>query len=145
MNEDELMRRTKAFALRVMKLVGALPETTAGRVIGKQLIRSATSVGANYRAACRGRSKAEFVAKPGIVIEESDECVYCMELIIDGELLKKPLVESLLTEANERTAIMVASQKTAQFNNQEFIKARSMTLLLFAPTNPKSKIANQKC
>ena len=114
MNEDDLKRRTKAFALRVMKLVGALPETTAGRVIRKQLIRSATSVGANCRAAWRGRSKAEFVAKPGIVIEESDECDYCMKLIIDSELLKKPLVESLLTEANELTAIMVASQTTAQ-------------------------------
>ena len=114
MNETELKQRTKAFALRAMKLVGALPETTAGRVIGKQLIRSATSVGANYRAACRGRSKAEFVAKRGIVIEESDECGYWMELIIDGELLKKPLVESLLTEASEITAIMVASRKSAQ-------------------------------
>jgi len=114
MNETDLKQRTKVFALRVMKLVGALPETTAGRVIGKQLIRSATSVGANYRAACRGRSKAEFVAKLGIVIEESDECGYWMELIVDGELLKRPLVESLLAEANELTAIMVASQKTAQ-------------------------------
>ncbi len=114
MNEDDLKRRTKDFALRVMRLVGALPETQAGRVIGNQLIRSATSVGANYRAACRGRSKAEFVAKLGIVIEEADECGYWMELIIDAELLKKPLVESLLTEANELTAIMVASQKTAQ-------------------------------
>ena len=114
MNETDLKQRTTAFALRIMKLVGALPVNTAGQVIGKQLIRSATSVGANYRAACRGRSKAEFVAKLGIVIEESDECGYWMELIIDGELLKRPLVESLLTEANELTAIMVASQKTAQ-------------------------------
>ncbi len=110
----ELKKRTKAFALRVMKLAGALPETAAGRTVGNQLIRSATSVGANYRSACRGRSKPEFVAKLGIVVEESDECVYWLELIIDGELLKKALVEPLLLEANELTAIMIASHKTAQ-------------------------------
>ena len=114
MDELELKKRTKAFALRVMKLVGALPETTVGRTIGNQLIRSATSVGANYRSACRGRSKPEFVAKLGIVVEEADECVYWLELIIEGELLKKALVEPLLLEANELTAIMIASHKTAQ-------------------------------
>ncbi|EMI17600.1 hypothetical protein RMSM_05478 [Rhodopirellula maiorica SM1] len=74
MNDSELKKRTKLFALRVMKLVGALPENAVGRPIGNQLIRSATSVGANYRAACRGRSKAEFVSKLSIVIEEADEC-----------------------------------------------------------------------
>ncbi len=114
MDELELKKRTKAFALRVMKLVGALPETMAGRTIGNQLIRSATSVGANYRSACRGRSKPEFVAKLGIVVEEADECVYWLELIIEGELLKTALVEPLLLEANELTAIMIASHKTAQ-------------------------------
>lgn len=114
MDETGLKQRTKAFALRVMKLVGALPETTVGRTIGNQLVRLATSVGANYRSACRGRSKPESVAKLGIVVEEADECGYWLELIIDGELLKKALVESLLTEANEITAIMVASHKTAQ-------------------------------
>jgi four helix bundle protein len=113
-DELELKKRTKAFALRVMKLVGALPETTVGRTIGNQLIRSATSVGANYRSACRGRSKPEFVAKLGIVVEEADECVYWLELIVEGELLKKALVEPLLLEANELTAIMIASHKTAQ-------------------------------
>jgi four helix bundle protein len=113
-DELELKKRTKVYALRVMKLVGALPETTAGRTIGNQLIRSATSVGANYRSACRGRSKPEFVAKLGIVVEEADESVYWLELIIEGELLKKALVEPLLLEANELTAIMIASHKTAQ-------------------------------
>ena len=93
MDEAGLKQRTKAFALRVMKLVGALPETSAGRTIGIQLVRSATSVGANYRSACRGRSKPEFVAKLGIVVEEADECGYWLELIIDGELLKKALVD----------------------------------------------------
>jgi four helix bundle protein len=76
MNEDDLKRRTKQFALRVMKLVGALPNTIQGRAIASQLMRSGTSVGANYRAACRGRSKAEFAAKLGIVVEEADECAF---------------------------------------------------------------------
>ena len=113
MGEQELKNRTKAFALRVMKLVGALPDGAVARTIGNQLIRSGTSVGANYRAACRGRSKAEFIAKLGIVVEEADETCYWLELIIDGHLLAANLVEPLLQEANELTAIMVASRKTA--------------------------------
>ena len=113
MGEQELKNRTKAFALRVMKLVGALPDGAVARTIGNQLIRSGTSVGANYRAACRGRSKAEFIAKLGIVVEEADETCYWLELIIEGHLLAANLVEPLLQEANELTAIMVASRKTA--------------------------------
>ncbi len=113
MDENELKTRTKHFALRAMKLVGALPETAVGRTIGNQLVRSATSVGANYRSACRGRSKPEFVAKLGIVVEEADESGYWLELIIEGELLSPKLVEPLLKEANELTAIMVASRKSA--------------------------------
>jgi four helix bundle protein len=114
MNEQELKKRTKQFGLRVMKLVGALPENSVGRAIGSQFIRSGTSVGANYRSACRGRSKAEFIAKLGIVVEEADESAYWLELIIEGELLAANLVEPLLQEANELTAIMVASRKSAQ-------------------------------
>lgn len=114
MDERELKQRTKQFALRVMKLVGALPHGSVARTIGNQLVRSSTSVGANYRAACRGRSKAEFVAKLGIVVEEADESAYWIELIIEGQLLTANLVEPLLQEANELTAIMVASRKTAQ-------------------------------
>ncbi len=113
MGEQELKTRTKAFALRVMKLVGALPDGSVARTIGNQLIRSGTSVGANYRAACRGRSKAEFIAKLGIVVEEADEPCYWLELIIEGNLLAANMVEPLLQEANELTAIMVASRKTA--------------------------------
>ena len=86
MNEDELRKRTKQFALRIMKLVVALPNNTLGRAIGNQLVRCGTSVGANYRAACRGRSKAEFIAKLGIVLEEADESEFWLELIIDGGL-----------------------------------------------------------
>ena len=116
MDDSELKLRTKRFALRVMKLVAALPQDAVGRPIGNQLIRSATSVGANYRAACRGRSKAEFASNLNIVIEESDESCYWLELIIEGELLPKEKVEPLLDEANQRTAIMVASRKTATQN-----------------------------
>lgn len=117
MNDSELKTRTKRFALRVMKLVGALPMNAVGKAIGSQLIRSATSVGANYRSACRGRSKAEFAAKLSIVIEEADESCYWLELIIEGELLPKERVDELLDEANQITAIMVASRKTAKGDN----------------------------
>lgn len=113
MNEEELKQRTKKFALRVIKLVGSLPRNIEGRAIGNQLIRSGTSVGANYRAACRGRSKAEFVAKLGIVEEEADETSYWLELIIEGGLLELAIVKPLLQEANELVAIMAASRKSA--------------------------------
>jgi four helix bundle protein len=126
MNEEELKKRTKQFALRVMKLVGVLRKTIGGRAIGNQLIRSGTSVGANYRSACKGRSKKEFIAKLGIVEEEADESAYWMELIIEGDLLKKELVQPLLDEANEIVAIMAASRKSA------------------ARKREKSQIANQK-
>jgi four helix bundle protein len=113
MNEQELKRRTKQFALRILKLVSALPRSIEGRAIGNQLVRSGTSVGANYRAACRGRSKAEFISKLGTVEEEADESAFWLELIIEGGLLEKKRVESLLQEANELVAIMVASRKAA--------------------------------
>lgn len=114
MDDAELKRRTKLFALRAMKQVAALPASTVGKTIGAQLVRSATSVGANYRAACRGRSKAEFLAKLQIVVEEADEYCYWLELIIEGDLLPEPKVNPLLDEANQLTAIMVASRKSAQ-------------------------------
>ena len=123
MNETELKERTKQFALRVMKLVDAMPKTPAGRALGNQLIRSGTSVGANYRAACRGRSKAEFIAKIGTVVEEADESKFWLELIMDGELMQRSLVEGLWKEADELIAIFVASAKTAgqsKVSNQQF-------------------------
>ncbi len=113
MNEQELKQRTKTFALRVIKIVGALPDNLTERTIRNQLIRSGTSVGANYRSACRGRSKSEFVAKLGIVVEEADESMFWLELIIERKFLAKRLVEPLLKAANELTAIMVASRKSA--------------------------------
>ncbi len=116
MTEKELLQRTKTFALRVIKLVNALPNNTAGRTIGGQLIRSGTSVAANYRAACRGRSKAEFIAKLGTVEEEADESCLWMELIIESGLMEEKLVAGLLKEANEITAIMAASKISARNN-----------------------------
>ena len=114
MNENDLLKRTKIFALRVIKLLDALPNTLAGRTIGGQLIRSGTSVSSNYRSACRGRSKAEFVAKLGIVEEEADECCHWLELIVESGLMEEGKVSALLKEANEITAIMVSSKKTAR-------------------------------
>ena len=114
MDKQELKDRTKKFALRVISLVEALPKTTVGRAIGNQLIRSGTSVGANYRAACRGRSKAEFLSKLGIVLEESDESEFWMELIIEANLMKRERVEPLLKEADELTAIFARSIYTAR-------------------------------
>jgi len=118
MDSDDLKKRTKLFALRILKLVAALPNTVQGRTIGGQLARAGTSVGANYRAACRGRSRAEFMAKLGIVEEEADESGYWLELVIEGELLKATRVQSLLDEANALTAIMSSSRITAGKNSK---------------------------
>ncbi len=113
MTPAELKQRTKALALRVMKLVDALPKSLSAKVIANQLVRSGTSVGANSRSACRGRSKREFVAKLGVVVEEADESAYWLELIMEGGLLKEKQVKALWNEVNEITAIMVASHRTA--------------------------------
>ena len=113
MDADDLKKRTKLFALRVLKLAAALPATIEGKAIKGQLVRAGTSVGANYRAACRGRSRAEFIAKIGIVEEEADESAFWLELIIEGALLKENQVKSLLDEANELTRIMASSRISA--------------------------------
>ena len=112
MDEEELKKRTKRFGLRIMRLVAALPKTPQGRTVGGQLVRAGTSVGANYRAACRARSRAEFTARLGVVEEEADESGYWLDMIIEGELLGPQLVEALLTEANELVAIMTSSRIT---------------------------------
>ena len=106
--------RTKAFALRVMRLVDSLPARRSCEVIGKQLLRSATSVGANYRSACRGRSAAEFVAKLGIVEEEADESAYWIELLMEGDAVKPEALTDLHAEAGEIVAMVVASIRTAR-------------------------------
>ena len=114
----DLKARTKQFALRMMKMVDALPRTIQGRAIAKQIIRSATSVAANYRAACRARSRAEFIAKIGIVEEEAVESYFWLELIIDSGLLTEDRIRPLLSEAGELVAIMAASRKSAIGNRQ---------------------------
>jgi four helix bundle protein len=116
MNPSELKDRTKQFALRTLKLVGALPNTIEGRAIANQLVRSGTSVAANYRATCRARSRAEFVAKIGIVLEEADESLLWLELIHEAKLLPRKRIEPLLAEANELVAVMVTSRNSAVSN-----------------------------
>ena len=113
MDAEDLKQRTKLFALRILKLTAALPITIEGRTIRAQLVRAGTSVGANYRAACRGRSRAEFIAKMGVVEEEADESAYWLELIIEGAFLKEDRVKPLLEEANELTRIMASSRISA--------------------------------
>lgn len=114
MNEKELISRTKSFSLRIIRLVEALPATRTADVLGKQLLRAGTSVGANYRAACMGKSKADFAAKLNIAAEEADECIFWMELIVDAELMPETRLQELLQEAHELTAIFVSSLKTVR-------------------------------
>jgi four helix bundle protein len=127
MNSEDFKKRTKAFALRVIRLVESLPSSRTADVIGRQLLRSGTSVGANYRAACRARSRAEFISKMGIVEEECDESIYWMELLADGRLMKVGRLSNLMKEADELLAMIVASCKTARIAN-----------------NPQSAIRNPK-
>jgi four helix bundle protein len=131
MTPDKMKERTKQFALRILRLVSALPRKPVADILARQLTRSGTSVGANYRAACRGRSKAEFVAKLGIVEEELDECLYWMELITEESLIPKSRLEPLMIEANEILSMIVASIRTTRARAR---KAKSAT------RNPKSEI-----
>ncbi len=114
MTPDDLRERTKQFALRVLKLAESLPRSVSGRVFANQIARSATSVAANYRAACRGRSKAEFIAKLGIAEEEADETQFWLEMISAAEIIPSSRLENLQKEAAEITAIIAASRKTAR-------------------------------
>jgi|SRR2546425_5759627 len=115
-NEPDLKKRTKAFALRILKLVDALPKTTAGRAFVSQIVRSGTSVAANYRSACRAKSTADFVAKMSIVEEEADETLFWLELLEESELVTAAKLTAIKQEANELIAITVASIKTARRN-----------------------------
>jgi len=114
MKGDDLIKRTKEFAHRCVKLATSLPETPLGKHIQGQLIRCSTSVAANYRATCLAQSKAGFIAKMSIVLEEADESAFWLEFIIAENLLKTNIVETLLQEAGELTAIFAASRKTAK-------------------------------
>jgi four helix bundle protein len=113
-DSEALKLRTKDFALRVLRLYRSLPRTEESRVLGAQLLRSSTSIGANYRAACRGRSRAEFVAKLGIVLEEADETVFWLELLQEGNVFPAEKMSDLVREANELVAIFVTSVRTAR-------------------------------
>jgi four helix bundle protein len=128
LDEQGFKKRTQQMALRVIRLVEALPSTPAGWVMGKQLLRCATSVGANYRSACRAKSAAAMIAKLGIVEEEADECLYWLELLMQSNLIPAEKVQSLFTEINEILSMTVASIKTLRTKSNP------------AKSNPKSKI-----
>ena len=130
MTETELKQRTKDFALRILRLVDSLPENRSGRILANQLGRSGTSVGANYRAACRSRSTAEMISKLSVVEEEADESGFWIELVEEHGLKTHAELATLRGEANELTAIMVASRRTLQ-------KRTSQSKI----ENPKSQIS----
>jgi len=111
---EQLRKRTKQFALRIVNLFRALPRSTVAQIMGRQLLRSGTSVAANYRAVCRARSKAEFVAKIGVVVEEADETVFWLEMLVESGVVRAKRMENLLKEAKELLAIFAASQRTAR-------------------------------
>src|SRR3954463_9960961 len=116
MNENEMRQRTKDFTLRILKLVDAIPVSRAGNAVANQLVRSGSSVGANYRALCRAKSRADFIHKTAVVEEEADESSFWLEVTIEGDLLAPSRVQPLLDEANALTAMMVASRRTARSN-----------------------------
>ena len=143
MKADDLKKRTKQFVLRILKLVAALPNNVQGRAIGSQLVRAGTTVAANYSAACRCRSKAEFIAKLGTVEEEADESAFWMELIIEAELLKAQKVQPLLAEAIELTKIMARSRisaSTALTQSKLLVSKRSSNAI----SNRQSAIGNRQ-
>jgi four helix bundle protein len=111
---EQLKLRSKRFAVRVVNLFQALPRKDEARVIGRQLLRSATSVGANYRAVCRARSPKEFLSKIGVVVEEADETVFWLELLAECQIVPSTRLQSLTREAEELLAIFAASQRTAK-------------------------------
>ena len=125
MTEQEFKDRTKQIALRVIRLVESLPNTHSAQIIGKQLLRSATSAGANYRAACRGKSTADILHKLAIVEEEADESLYWLELLIESEIVPEKKLSVLMSDINEIVAMTVSSIKTLRSKNMD---------------NPKSKI-----
>ncbi len=118
MTREEMKSRTKAYANRIVKLCCALPSNWVAQTLGRQLLRSGTSVGANYRAVCRAKSGSDFINKPRIVEEECDESLFWMELLMDNGLVKPSRLGDLMKEADEIPAIVVASEKTARSSNR---------------------------
>lgn len=129
MTETEFKQRTKEIALRIIKVVESLPKTLSAQVIGKQLLRSGTSIGANYRAACRAKSPADIINKLAIVEEEADESMFWIELLIESEIVPGKKLAALYSDIDEVVAMTVASIKT---------------LRLKKASNPKSKTQNPK-
>ena len=112
MNEEQFKARTRQLALEIISLVESLPRSRTGDVIGRQLLRSGTSIGANYRAACRGKSKADVISKLAIVEEEADETIYWLDLLIESKIVEPSRVDLLMKETNEIVAMVVASIRT---------------------------------
>ena len=115
---ERLRGRTKDFAIRIVKLFRSLPRNEEARVFGRQVLRSGTSVAANYRAVCRARSKAEFISKIGVVVEEADETVLWLELLVETGIVQARRMEGLLAEANQLLAIFAASQRTSKMGGR---------------------------
>ena len=113
---QELRERTKKFAIRVIRLFQALPKSSEAQILGKQLLRCGTAVAANYRAACRGRSRAEFISRMGVVAEEADESILWLELLEETGILSAKRLSEISNEAKELTAIFSTSLKTAKDN-----------------------------
>jgi four helix bundle protein len=130
MDSDDFKKRTRAFALRIIRLAESLPDTPTATVIRNQMLRCGSSVGANYRAACRAKSKPDFISKMGIVEEEADETVYWMDLLIDARVVAPARIANLLSEANEIVSIAVTSINTARGFKRPI-------------RNPQSSIRNQ--
>ena len=150
MNKDDLRKRTKKFALDVIKFVEALPKREEAEILGRQLIRSRTSVGTNYRAACRARSSADFVSKMGIVEEEADESIYWMELLVDSGIVTSPNAAKIMSEADEILAMTVSSIRTArrtqQMKNDNDRKTpQSANRNPQSDETPQSELRNPKC
>lgn len=125
--KEELKQRTKQLGLRVIDMTEALPHGLTADVIAKQIVRSATSVGANYRAACRARSIAEVIAKLSIVLEEADETMYWMEMLIDARIVPESKLDSLMIEANEIVSILVTSLKSLKYRQSRYVRGSKKT------------------
>ena len=115
----DIQYRTKQFALRIIRLVEGLPKNKVTDVIGRQLLKSGTSVGANYRAACRAKSKADFIYKLGIVEEEADESLFWLEILVEAKIVAQNRIEELMVEADEIVSIIITSIKTARKNKEK--------------------------
>ena len=124
---EEMKQRTKQFGLRILELLDHFPKTIGARVVANQIVKSATSVGANYRAACRARSRTEFASKIGIVAEEADESLYWLEVIAEGKIVPQQKVARLLKEADELTAIFTSARRSVSQLQPSKIKPQKLS------------------